>query len=150
LEPRIIEMGLPLLAVAPSALHPTLLAALKIYSEDLTASRGESWEGIVLGALARQFRLQSKMASVSILSLVESIELEQGIKLHPRTVAGIVRRTFKFRTSTTHGRATVYRDDARLTRLLKRYGLEEPLLAPPLNSDNGFRPTPPLPQEVGG
>jgi hypothetical protein len=148
LEPRIIEMGLPLLAVAPPAMHPLVIEALRVYSEELTASRQESWEGIVLGALARHFR--SATASVLIKDLVDSIELD-GIKLHPRTVAGIVRRTFKFRTGSTHGRATVSRDDAKLSRLLKKYGLLEekpaaPLLAP--WSDNGFKPTTTPAQEV--
>jgi hypothetical protein len=136
-EPRVIEIGLPVLAVAPTdAIRATLVGALQSASAALEAERGVSWEGLIVAALQREWewveRRHGGPANILVKDLIPRLR-EDLSTANTTTVARIIRRQLRLRTGSTGGYPTVIvvgqdglvnRD--RLERLSTKYGVARP------------------------
>jgi hypothetical protein len=133
LEPRINEIGLPLLSCAPESAHPTLALALGDYSQVMTDERTLAWEGLIVAALQR--RWAHAQSNILIKSLVEMLRQDGDLpSATSRTVASIIRKSLKLKTSTRGGGTPTVivegeagrQNQRTLDRLCRRYGITEP------------------------
>jgi hypothetical protein len=134
-EPRITQMGLPLLAVLPPevpALRQDLLAYLRACSEAVQAERGVHWEGLVLGVLYAKWRDQTIAQAagrpgspdrVLIKDLVSTLRADALPTATSKSVAQTLRKTFRFQTATRGGNTTVILDPKLLDRHARKYGI---------------------------
>lgn len=123
-EPRIEQLGLPLIACLPpengaTPLKDDLLTMLRNYSGDVQAERGIHTEGVVLAGL---YTLWSRQQQPRILvkTLVSALREDQLPNATSRKVTQILRKTFRFQTSITKGNTTVIMEDSDIVRL-QRY-----------------------------
>jgi hypothetical protein len=137
-EGRVVEIGLPLLAVAlDDEIRGTLVGALQAASAALEAERGVSWEGLILSALQEvmafnDWRYGGGPANVPVKDLLPHLRQDLPTA-NTTTVARIIRRQLRLRTGSTGGYPTVIVtgedgrvNRGRLERLAKRYGVARP------------------------